>query len=67
MMLKGILIDCLTKWDPKYEFLHEFFDNFKPNMQGMHGASIIRHVTMHPCAKFEAIWTMLGDLMATSS
>ena len=36
MMLKGNLVDaCLTKWSPKFEFLHNFFENFKPNRQGV--------------------------------
>jgi hypothetical protein len=26
---------CLTKWNPKFEFLHDFSENFKPNWQGM--------------------------------
>ena len=35
LMLKGILVMMLHKWNPKFEFLHEFFENFKPNWQGM--------------------------------
>ena len=26
-------------WNPEFEFLYEFSKNFKPNWQGMHGAS----------------------------
>ena len=25
---------CLAKWNPKFEFLHEFFENFKTNKKG---------------------------------
>ena len=28
-----------------------------------HGANIISHVIVHPCAKFEVILTMLGELL----
>ena len=57
MMLKAILvrsIDVSQIRTLKFEFLHEFSENFKRNWQGM-VSNIICHVTMHPCAKFEVI------------
>ena len=50
MMLKGIFWSMLTneKWNPKFEFLHDFFWNFQTKLAG-HGANVIWHVTMYPC------------------
>jgi hypothetical protein len=31
----------LTKWNPKFEFLREFCENFKPNRQGMVQTSFV--------------------------
>ena len=41
----------LHEWTHKLEFLHEFFENFKPNWQGTHRENKSWHVTVHP--KFE--------------
>ena len=53
----------INNGNPKSEFLHVFLENFKPNKLAWHGANIISHVTLHSCAKFEFIRTMLGELM----
>ena len=53
----------LHKLNPKFEFLHDFFENYKPNWQGMVQTSFRMWLCMHPCAKFEVIWTMLGELL----
>ena len=55
-----------SQMDPQIWVFAYFFENFKPNcmVAGMHGANnIISHVTVHPCAKYEVIWTMVGELM----
>ena len=43
----------------KLEFFALIFQKFQTNLAG-HDANIIWHVTVHACAKFEVIWTMLG-------
>ena len=40
--------------------------NFQTKLAG-HRENIIWHVNVHPCAKFEVIWTMLGELMVHTS
>ena len=60
VMLKGDFGTWCThhKWNPKFEFLHAFFEIFKPNWQGIVKLTIIWHVTVHPCAKL--IWAHLN-------
>ena len=62
MMIKGIL---LHEWSRKFEFLNELFWNFKPKK--WQGSMKLKHrLTCDycaPCAKFEVIWTMVGELM----
>ena len=47
----------LHEWNPKFEFLHEIFENFKPKSWKYH---LIWHVIVHPSAKIEVIWTMIS-------
>ena len=59
----GRYMHMLHKWTPKFELLHDFLET-KTNQIGK--AWCKHHftcVTVHPCAKFEAIWTMLGESM----
>ena len=52
----------LHKLNPKFEFSHDFFENYKPIWQGIVQTSF-SDVIVHPCAKFEVIWKMEVELM----
>ena len=52
------------KYMPKFEYFHEWFENFQTNL-AWNGANIICHVLMHTCAKFVIIWAMVGQEMVS--
>ena len=65
MLIKGILVDALFSNENTLN-LNFCIIFFKPNKwEDSVKINIILHACdcVHPCAKFEVIWTMLGELM----
>ena len=44
----------LHEWNPKFEFLHDFFLKMSKQIGRASRENIIWHVSVHPFAKFEA-------------
>ena len=53
----------LHKLNPKFEFLHDFFENYKPNWQGMVQTSFRMWLCTLVQNLRSIIWIMLGELL----
>ena len=52
----------LHEWNPKFEFLHDFFLKMSKQIGRASRENIIWHVSVHPFAKFEMIWKKLHGI-----